>query len=52
MTLRSFKFNRVYLDPLNRAKWNGVEFLRILFRIKKIKKNSSSCVHVVHKTSN
>ena len=42
--LRSFKLNRVYLDPLNMSNSNdfpGVEFLRILFRLKKIKGNSS-----------
>ena len=50
MILRSFKVNRVYLDPLNML--NTVEFLRILFKFKKRKENSSSCVHVLHKTSN
>ena len=30
----------------------GVEFLRILFRFKKTKENSSLYVHVLHKTSN
>ena len=40
--LRSFKLNRVYLDPLKcRRLFPGVEFLRILFRLKKMKGNSS-----------
>ena len=34
MNLRSFKLNRVYLDPLKMATFPGVEFLRILFRFK------------------
>ena len=34
------------------ATFPGVEFLRILFRFKKRKENSSSYVHVLHKTSN
>ena len=34
------------------ATFTGVEFLRILFRFKKRKENSSSYVHVPHKTSN
>ena len=34
------------------ATFPGVEFLRILFRLKKRKENSSSYVHVLHKTSN
>ena len=29
----------------------GVEFLRILFKLKKRKENSSSYVHVLHKAS-
>ena len=41
MNLRSFKLNRVYLDPLNLSNWQatfpGVEFLRISFRFKKRK---------------
>ena len=43
MNLRSFKLNRVYLDPLKcqtQATFPGVEFLRILFRFKKRKENS------------
>ena len=53
--LRSFKLNHVYLDPLNMSnagEFPGVEFLRILFKFKKRKENSSSYVHVLHKTSN
>ena len=34
------------------ATFPGVEFLRILFRFEKRKENSSSYVHVPHKTSN
>ena len=34
------------------ATFPGVEFLRILFRFKKRLENSSSYVHVLHKTSN
>ena len=37
MNLRSFKLNRVYLDPLkmsNAGDFPGVEFVRILFRFK------------------
>jgi len=34
------------------ATFPGVEFLRILFKFKKRKENSSSYVHVLHKTSN
>ena len=30
----------------------GVEFLRILFKFKKRKENSSSYVHFLHETSN
>ena len=33
------------------ATFPGVEFVKILFRIKKRKENSSSYVHVLHKTS-
>ena len=54
MNLRSFKLNRVYLDHSlcqMQATFPGVEFLRILFRFKKMKENSSSYVHVLHKTS-
>ena len=56
MNLRSFKLNRVYFDPLNMSNagdlYSGVEFLRILFRSKKMTENSSSYVHVFLKTSN
>ena len=51
MNLSSFKLNRVYLDPIKcqmQATFPGVEFLRILLRFKKRKKDSS--VHVLHKT--
>ena len=34
------------------ATFHGVEFLRILFRFKKRKENSSSYVHFLHNTSN
>ena len=34
------------------ATFPGVEFVRILFKFKKRKENSSSYVHVLHKTSN
>ena len=34
------------------ATFPGVEFLRLLLRFKKRKENSSSYVHVLHKTSN
>ena len=47
MNLRSFKLNRVYLDPLNMS--NAGDFS---WRFKKMKENSSSYVHVLHKTSN
>ena len=36
--LRSFKLNRVYLDPLNMSNegdFSWIEFLRILFKLKK-----------------
>ena len=55
MNLSSFKLNRVYLDPIKcqmQATFPGVEFLRILLRFKKRKEDSSSYVHVLHKTSN
>ena len=55
MNLRSFKLNRVYLARSicqMQATFPGVEFLRILFRFKKMKENSSSYVHVLHKTLN
>ena len=55
MNLRSFKVNCVF-GPAQYVKMQGtfpeVEFLRILFRFKKRKENSSSYVHVLHKTSN
>ena len=53
--LRSFKLNHIYLDQLNMlnaATFPGVEFLRILLKFTKRKENSSSYVHVLHKTSN
>ena len=43
MNLRSFKLNRVYLDPLDmpmQATFPGVEFVRILFKFKRRKENS------------
>ena len=44
---------KVYLDPIKcqmQATFPGVEFLRILLRFKKRKEDSSSYVHVLHKT--
>ena len=41
-------FDQFSAQPRN----SQVEFLRILFRFKKRKKNSSSHVHVLHKTAN
>ena len=55
MNLRSFKLNRVYLDRSIcqiQATFPGAEFLRILFKFKKRKENSSSHVHFLHKTAN
>ena len=55
MNLPSLKLNPFYLDPLNISKagdFPGFEFLRILFRFKKRKENSSSYVHVHRKTAN
>ena len=46
--LRSFRLYRVYLEPLYMSR---VEFIRTLSRFKKRKENSSSYVHVLHKTS-
>ena len=55
MNLRSFKLNGVF-GPAQYVKMQAtfvkVEFLRILFRFKKRKENSSSYVHVLHKTAN
>ena len=52
MNLRSFKVNRVF-GPAQYIKMQAtfpeVEFLRILFRFKKRKDNSSSYVYVLHK---
>ena len=54
MNLRSFKVNRAF-GPAQYVKMQAtfpeVEFLRILFRFKKRKENSSSHVHVLHKTA-
>ena len=44
---------KVYLDPIKcqmQATFPGVEFLRILCGFKKRKEDSSSYVHVLHKT--
>ena len=44
---------KVYLDPIKcqmQATFPGVEFLRMLLRFKKRKEDSSSYVHVLHKT--
>ena len=43
MNLRSFKLNRVYLDPLNMSSAGDFSWR---------KENSSSNVHVLHKTAN
>ena len=55
MNLHSFKLNRVF-GPAQYVKMQAtfpeVELLRILFRFKKRKENSSLYVHVLHKTSN
>ena len=55
MNLRSFKLSQVYMDPLNMPSagdfsWSWI--LKILFKFKNRKENSSSYVHVLHKTSN
>ena len=53
MNLRSFKLYRVHLDSLNmlmQKTFPEDEFLRILFKFKKRKENSSSYVHVLQKT--
>ena len=55
MNLRSFKLNGVYWTRSicqMQAIFTGVEFVRILFKFKKRKENSSSLVHVLHKTAN
>ena len=55
MNLCSFKLSQVYMDPLNMPSagnfsWSWI--LKILFKFKNRKENSSSYVHVLHKTSN
>ena len=57
MNLCSFKLShdQVYMDPLNMPSasdfsWSWI--LKILFKFKNRKKNSSWYVHVLHKTSN
>ena len=55
MNLCSFKLSQVYMDPLNMPSagdfsWSWI--LKILFKFKNSKKNSSWYVHVLHKTSN
>ena len=55
LNLCSFKLTHVYLDPLNMSNagdfsWSWI--LKILFKFKKRKENSSWYVHVLHKTSN
>ena len=54
INLRSFKLNRVYLDPHNMSNAGDVSWSWILkgFKFKKRKENSSSYVHVLHNTSN
>ena len=54
MSLRSFKLHRVYLHPLNMSNvgdfsWSSV--LKDFIQVQKGKENSSSYVHVLHKTS-
>ena len=55
MNLCSFKLSQVYKDPLNMPSagdfsWSWI--LKILFKFKNRKENSSWHVHVLHKTSN
>ena len=56
MNLRAFRLNRVYLDPVNLSNagdfsWSWI--LKDFIHAQKLRKeNSSSYVHVVHKTSN
>ena len=55
MNLCFFKLSQVYMDPLNMPSasdfsWSWI--LKILFKFKNRKENSSSYVHVLHKTSN
>ena len=55
LNLCSFKLSQVYMDPLNMSSasdfsWSWI--LKILFKFKNRKENSSSYVHVLHKTSN
>ena len=55
MNLCFFKLSQVYMDLLNMPSagdfsWSWI--LKILFKFKNRKENSSSYVHVLHKTSN
>ena len=55
ITLSSFKLNRFYLDPLNMSNagdfsWSWI--LKDFIQVKKKRKENSSCVYVLHKTSN
>ena len=55
MNVRSFKLNRVYLDPLNMSNagdfsWSWI--LKDFIQVQKEEENSSSYIHVLHKTSN
>ena len=56
MNLRAFRLNGVYLDPVNLSNegdfsWSWI--LKDFIHVQKLRKeNSSSYVHVVHKTSN
>ena len=55
MNLRSFKLNRVYLGPLNMSDEGGFSWSWILkdfVQVQKEEEKSSSCVHLLHKTSN
>ena len=57
MNLPSFNLNRTHAAIWThficqmQATFPGVELLRILFKFKKRKENSTSNVHVLHKTS-
>ena len=55
MNLCSFKLSQVCMDPLNMPSARDVSWswiLKILFKFKNRKENSSWHVHVLHKTSN
>ena len=55
MNVHSFKLNRVYLDLLNMSNagdfsWSWI--LKDFIQVQKEEENSSSYIHVLHKTSN